>query len=138
MRPMLRDERALITSWLIRLLVGLALVGVVLFDAGSIVVNYLSLDSTADEIAVSVSTLVGSGSASVPNAKCDRRSGLQICREVQELAREAGARLVEASFDSEGVFHLTVRRAADTLIVERIGAIEDWGRATASARAATN
>lgn len=133
-----RDESGIVFAWLARLVVGLALMGVVLFDGGSIVVNYFSLDSATDEVALEVVTRMGSGAEIIPNRDCTRRAVDPTCRAVYDVAREKGVRIVSARFDAEGVFHVETRRTADTLIVGRIGAIEDWATATASARADTN
>lgn len=134
----LRDERGLVFSWLLRVVVGLALAGVVLFDAGSIVVNFFSLDGTADEVAVAVTADIFSGEAPTPNLECKRRLNVPICRRVYEVAKDKNVRIVSARFDQDRVFHVELKREADTLIVGRIGAIEDWATATASASAATN
>ena len=137
--PWARDERGLVLSWLVRILVGLALLAVILFDAGAIVVNYFSVDSTADEVALAgVADVIGSGRDPVPNLTCRRRVPEPTCREVYAIARDKDVRVVSATFDQEGVFHIEVRRTAKTLMVGRIGAIEDWATVTASAQADTN
>lgn len=133
-----RDERGIVVSWLVRVVVGLALVGVVLFDAGSIVVNFFTLDGAADEVALTVSTDLATGTPVVPNLECTRRSTAPACEVVFAVARDKGVRIVSAHFDQEGIFHVELRRAAETLIVGRIGAIEDWATATASSQADTN
>lgn len=133
-----RDERGIVVSWLLRVLIGIALVGVVLYDAGSIVVNFFSLDGTADEVAVAVTADVFTGTEPTPNLECKRRLEIPICRKVYEVARDKGVKIVTAGFDQEGGFHVELRRTADTLIVGRIGAIEDWATATASAESDTN
>ena len=134
----LRDERGIVVSWLLRVLVGLAIAGVIMFDAGSIVVNFFSLDGTADEVAVAVTTDLFTGTDPTPNLECKRRLNVPVCRQIYEVASDKGVRIVSARFDQQGVFHVELRRTADTLIVGRIGAIEDWATATASASSATN
>jgi hypothetical protein len=132
-----RDESGLIVSWLVRIVVVLALVGVVLFDAGAIAVNFFTLDGTADEVALAVSSDIATGAIPVPNLECTRRSTQPACRAVYEVGRAEDVRIVSASFDQEGVFHVELKRTADTLIVGRIGPIEDWATATATARTDT-
>jgi hypothetical protein len=39
--------------------------------------------------------------------------------------------------DDEGTITIRLRRVADTLVVGRIGAIEDWAKATTNGRAGT-
>jgi hypothetical protein len=132
------DERGIVISWLVRILVGLALAGVVLFDAAAIVVNYFSVNDTAGEVALAVATDVASGQQVVPNLECNRRSSFPPCATAYQVAREKGVRIKSARFDQEGLFHVEIRSTAETLIVGRIGAIEDWATATASADADTN
>ena len=133
-----RDESGIVVAWLVRIVIGLALTGVVMFDAGSIVVNFFTLDGVADEVALQVSSDLATGTDPVPNLECQRRSRVPACVAVYEAARAADVRVVSASFDQEGVFHLELKRKAKTLLVSRIGAIEDWGVATASTQADTN
>jgi hypothetical protein len=121
----LRDERGIIVSWLVKLVIGLAVVGVVLFDVGAIAVNTFTLSSTAGDIANTLATSVQqSGSATVNES--------QLQGQAKELADEAGAKLVSMTLDrSARVIKVELKRKAKTLIVSRVGAIEDWGRATA-------
>ena len=121
-----RDERGLIVGWLVKLLVGFAVVAVVLFDAGSIIINFFTLDSKAQEIAISLTT------GNVGNTLNQQ----QIEAEARALAAEAEARLVSVEVDNvERVVRVTLRRRADTLVVGRIGFIRDWTRATADGQA---
>lgn len=138
LRTFALDESGVVFAWLARVVVGLALVAVVLFDGGSIVVNYFSLDGTTKEIAVEVVTRIGTGAEVVPNRDCTRRAVEPTCQAVYEVAREKDVRIVSARFDQEGVLHVETKRTADTLLVGRIGAIEDWATARASAQADTN
>lgn len=133
-----RDERGLVVSWLVRLLAGLALTAVVLFDAGSIAINYFSVNDSAEAVATAVTTDLASGVEATPNLSCVRRSSSPLCRQAYALAREKGVKIVSAHFDQRGTFHVEVRKTADTLVVGRIGAIEGWAKATATASADTN
>lgn len=118
----IRDERGIIVSWLVRLLVGLGVVAVVLFDAGSIAVNFFGLDSTADEIAVGVSLNVQ------PGQPVDQRD---IEAQAAALAEEADAKLVKVEVDAEGRVHVHLKRVAKTLVVRLIGPVKHWAKATA-------
>jgi len=122
----LADERGLIIGWIGKLVLGFVVVGIVIFDAGSILVNFFTLDSTADEIAIELSLRVGTGTS--PTSR-------ELERSAQELATQAEARLLRVEIDSEKVVHVRLRRRADTLVVGRIGPIKDWARATADGRA---
>lgn len=126
---MTTDERGFIVGWLAKLVIGFVLVAIVLFDGGSIFVNFFTLDGTADEIANTVSV----------SAVTDRNISDRVLEEeAKELADEAGARLVSFERDrQESLIRLTLRRRAKTLVVGRIGYIEDWARATAEGQAGT-
>lgn len=134
-----RDERGLVISWLIRLVVGFVLGAVVLFDVGSIVINYFTVNDTAQSVAAAVTAdLVSGGVDATPNLKCNRRSGVPACERAYKVAREKGVRIISARFDQQRVFYVEVESTADTLIVSRISVIESWATATASADADTN
>jgi hypothetical protein len=120
-----------IGSWFIRVAVAFGVAAVVLYDAGSIAVNFFTLDSKADEIAVAVATAVTNDE--LPDA--DPRA---LTDEARLQARSAGAKLVRARIDSAGVVSIRLRRVASTLMVGRIGILEDWTKATADARAGTS
>ena len=125
---MARDERGIILGWLGKLMIGLALTAVVIFDAGSILINFFTLDSKADEIAIALSTDL---------ARTDT-SSQAFLEEARTLATEAEARLVHLEFDpATRVVKVTLRRRADTLVVGRISFIKDWARATAEGQAGT-
>lgn len=138
LRHVHRAEHGVVVSWLLRVLVGLALVAVLLFDFGSIVVNFFTLDSVAAEVATAVTADLFTGTEPTPNLECKRRLNVPVCRGIYEIARGKGVKIVSARFDQQGAFHVELKRTADTLIVGRIGAIEDWATATASAESDTN
>ncbi len=122
----LRDERGVVISWLVKLLVAFAVAGVVLFDAGAIVVNSFTLSSTATDIANALATSAQQAGAA-PNEN-------QLEIEGRQLADDAGAKLVDVTVDSAShVIEVTLRRKARTLIVGRVDAIAKWARATADA-----
>ena len=126
-RPkLMRDERGLIVGWFGKMLVGFIILGVAIYDGGSIMVNFFTLDSRADEIAVELTTGVTPGSLSLSSIEPRAR----------EAARESGARLISVTIEGN-IVHVTLRRKASTLLVGRIGPIEDWTRATADGQAGT-
>lgn len=118
----LRDEHGLIVGWLGKLLMAFVLVGIVIFDGGAILINFFTLDSTADDIAREITTdTIGQSFVSQANLEAAAR----------EHAREAGARLVSVSVDESRRIQLVLRRRATTLVVGKIPPIADWARATA-------
>lgn len=124
--PLRADERGIIVSWLAKLAVAFALVAVLVFDGGSIVINFFTLDSTADEIAIKLTT--GDFGRTMSQSVLEQ--------EAEILAKEAGARLVEVRLENN-IVYITLRRRADTLVVGRIGPIKDWARATAEGQSGT-
>jgi hypothetical protein len=125
----LSDERGILVSWLVKLLLGLAVAGLILFEVGAIAVNTFTLSSTANDIAIELTTAVTQSGSLTPNES-------QLQGQARDLAKEAGARLVALDIDStERTVHVTLRRRADTLVIQRFSAIEGWGRATADGQA---
>jgi hypothetical protein len=125
----LSDERGIVVSWLVRLLLGLAVAALVIFEAGAIAVNTFTLSSTASDIAIALSTSAAQSGAGGPN-----QTQLQL--EGRQLAKEAGAKLVSVEVDTTArVVRVTLRRRAHTLLVQRFDAIAGWGRATAEGQA---
>ncbi|MBA2313308.1 MAG: hypothetical protein H0V97_11005 [Actinobacteria bacterium] len=124
-----RNERGVVLDWLTRVALVLAFFAVIIFDSASVMVNSLGLSSTADDIAAAVSTDTIGTSVGTP---------AEVVEEAEALAAEAGARLVKAELDTQGVIHIKLRRTANTLVAGRIGALERWVRATASGRASTD
>lgn len=119
------DERGLIVSWLVRLVLVFAVMGVLLYDAGSILVNYFTLGSTADDIAIEVSTDTIAGESHFNQKVFEDQA--------RRLAKDSGARLLQFDITDEGTVKLKLRRKASTLVVGRISAISGWARATAEA-----
>lgn len=124
----LRGEHGVVLDWLVRVGIWFVIAGVVLFDAGSIVVNYLSLDGSANDIAVGLSADVDTGQYETP---------AEVEDAAEVLAEDADARLLRAEVDSDGILHIRLRRTADTLVVGRIGPIKKWAVLTADAVSTT-
>lgn len=112
----------MIVGWLVKLVVGLALAAVVVFDGGSILVNFFTLDSTAKDIANAVSTDLATGTSVNARVLEDK---------AEALAEDANARLLEFSVDNEKNVYVKLRRKASTLVVGKIDWIDHWARATA-------
>ncbi len=133
-----RDERGIIGNWLVKLVIGFAVFGVIAFDAGSILVNVFTLDSHADDVAVAVSTTVGSSSTAA-NYTADEIRRLAIAKVTAEEGGIEGAKVMKqgTDIDEAGIVRIRLRRVANTLIVKRIDAIAKWARATADGQAGT-
>ena len=132
-----QDERGIIVSWLLKLALMLAILGVVVYDGGSIVVNHFTLDTAAHDTANAISLAI-SERPFPPNQN-------ELLIEVKRLVSSgetgaATARVIPNGtfIDSSGVVHITLRRRADTIVIDQIAAIRDWAKATADGRAASN
>ena len=134
----IRDERGIVADWLVKLVIGFAIFGVIAFDAGSILVNYFTLDSGANDVAIAVSTTVGSSSAASNYTPAEIRD-LALAEVNSEDGGVEGAKVLKegTDIDEAGVVRIRLRRVADTLIVKRISAIAKWARATADGQAGT-
>jgi hypothetical protein len=139
---LMNDERGVVLNWLAKMILGLVIGGVILFDAGSIVVNYFGLDSAADEVAAEISLDIATGG--IPEfelrtiGQCKRQpSANTLCQSIQSKVKAHEAKLIKVTLDLQGNLKVRMRRTADTLVVKRIGPIEDWGTATAEGKAST-
>lgn len=119
------NEAGIIVGWLVKLVIGFALFAVVAYDAGSITYNFFTLDQAAKDIANDLSADTVSTATTVTAAMLEDRA--------KALARQVGARLTKLEVSTEGDVSVQLKRRASTLVVSRVGAIEDWGRATADA-----
>ena len=127
----LRDERGVIIDWLGKVLLVLAILGTIAYEAGAIAVNYFSLDSKANEIALEIATDIQGGVLTEHNEQA-------IEAATRALAKNADARLVAYAFDRErDTFHVTLKRSADTLIISRIDATKEWTVARSNGQAPT-
>ena len=125
---LLQDERGIVVHWMTKLVIFLALLGVVIYDGSALAVNSFQLDSLVDEIAVTVSTSAGDG-----------LSQFELEQEAAKIARRQDAKLVELEVDErQGTLRVTVRREANTLVVNRFSQTEDWGRMSATGRSSTD
>lgn len=113
----------MIVGWLGRLVLVFAVLAIVAYDAGSIIVNHVTLDSTSNDIAVAISV------DAVPRRPAATTQAFEPA--ARDLAEEAGARLADFEVTPDGDVTVRLRRKASTLIVGRISAIADWARADA-------
>ncbi len=128
----------MVAGWLVKILLIILVVGVVLFDAVTLAVNFLGLDSATEDAAVALSRVASSGpDGAIVRCRAGSPGGLPFCREAQELAAGAGARLLLAEVNSQGVVRIKMSRSAKTLVVSRIPSAEKWSVATAESEATT-
>ena len=132
-----QNEQGIIADWLVKLVIGMVVFGVILFDVGAILVNFFTLDSAADDVAVAISTDVGAG-------EVNQFTDQEILKMVKEVVASPDNGVQDArvlrrgtGIDEEGTITIRLRRVANTLVVGLIGAIEDWAQATTNGRAGT-
>ena len=118
-------------SWLMKLVIGFALVGILIFDGGTLAVNFFGLDSSADTIAQQLAR-------DVADHTIDATRPDELEQRGKELAHKANARLRKAIIDDQGVVHVRLTREATTLVLSHIGALDKYNKATADATASTS
>ncbi len=123
-RTLLRgsDERGdIVAGWLAKVVICMFLTGIVFFDGISIFSTQLAVEDDADTAARAASD-AWSNQKSVPAALVQAKQSAEDSSPANELD--------EKSFrvTSDGAVTLTLRRTAKTLIVQRISAIESWGK----------
>lgn len=123
-RDIAADQRGLLASSLVKMVIAFLFIAIPIYDGGSMLVNFFTLDSAADDIAVELTTNITPSQLRVD----------LLQPRAEELAKEAGVRLVGLTVEGR-VLKVTIRRRANTLVVGRIGPIEDWPRATATGQA---
>lgn len=123
---MIKDERGLITGFVIRMILGFAIMGVVLFDLGAVAVNIFSVDQNATTVAEGIIEQIATNDLDVSRPR-------QVRREARRLAKVEGATLIDIEASRSAVT-VELEKEAPTLILKRISAFRDWGVATAEVR----
>ena len=114
----------IITGWLFRLLAFLAVVAFVALEIGTVVVANFSLDDTAREVARA--------------ARDEYRGERSLDRATQvaaDVAERRDAEVVAVVEDGDDLV-IELRKRAPTVVVHRIGPLEEFTKVTASSRIA--
>jgi hypothetical protein len=132
------NEAGIVVSWLVRVVLFLAVIGVVGFDVGAMVVNTVTLDSSAEEVAITVSLLVSESPGGLfPDTRI-----YDMAVDVVEDETEGieGARVLRkgTELDEAGNVHIRLRRRSDSILMGKIGPLEKFTIATADGQAGTN
>ncbi|HEX9887983.1 MAG TPA: hypothetical protein VGA69_00775 [Nitriliruptorales bacterium] len=124
MRTTRDDTGGIITGWLMQMIVFIAILGLILYEVGSVGITAVSMDDTARDVA----------SAAALNY-----------RETKDLAEatEAGTvraqslevEITEDLVVDEGDIVVTISKQAPTLIIHKIGFLEDLTRPSVTGRA---
>jgi hypothetical protein len=124
---LLSNERGFVAGWAVKLILFLALLGIVIYDGAAIAVNAFQLDTVSDEVALEVSS------------SARDKSLFTLEREAKKAARARDARLVEIKLNADkSVLRVTIRREAPTLVVSRFSRISDWGHVSATGKVSTD
>lgn len=132
MRDLRTDERGVIIDWLGKTLLVFMILGFFAFEAGAVLVNFFSLDSKADEIAITVSTEISDGSLEPTNT-------FALKQATRPLAKEAGAKLKAVVYNpADGTLQVVIKRQASTLLMDRVDAFDKWTVAESTGKAGTH
>jgi ribosome maturation factor RimP len=124
---LLSNERGFVAGWAVKLILFLALLGIVIYDGAAIAVNAFQLDTVSDEVALEVSS------------SARDKSLFTLEREAKKAARARDARLVEIKLNADkSVLRVTIRREAPTLVVSRFSRISEWGHLSATGKVSTD
>jgi hypothetical protein len=122
MNPHHGQEGGIVTGWLLRLVAAMAVLALVVFEIGAVVVASVDADSAASEVA-RAATVAYRSSGSLVEAEA---SG-------QAVADGRSVELVRLDEDGAALV-VEVERAAGTLVLHRFGVTEDLTRRTATRR----
>jgi hypothetical protein len=123
-----RDESGVVLGWLVKVVAVLSVLGLVLYELGAVTVNYFGLDTSADDIAVSLSS-------KVIDSPIDE-AGLRNLGKT--MAKDVGAKLVRLELDDrQQTLSIVLTRKASTLVVDRIPPLKGWAKATVTGKSGT-
>jgi len=119
MQPNPADAGDMVVGWLTKVAVALLLVGLVGFELLSLVVARIQLgDAGASAGSTALTAYAGSHSLST------------AYNQAEVVAEQAGANIVQRSFriNADGSVEFTIRKTANTLVLQHIKATEPWTR----------
>jgi Flp pilus assembly protein TadG len=114
-----------ITGWLVKIVVVIALLGFVAVELGSPLWTRAQLDSVAHDAADEAARV-----------RANTNDIEQARRVAEEEADSEDARLTRFAVDNQGRVHVTVYRQARSYLLHRFGATEDWYDVSVDATAA--
>lgn len=116
------ERGEVITSWLLRLVVIMAVLGLVVHEIVAVVVNRVVLDDSVRVVALSSA-----------DTYRETRSLDRATRSAQDSARAEDTRLVDLN-EADGEVIVTLERAARTVLVHRLGPLRDLAVSTGTGR----
>ncbi|MFA9431546.1 hypothetical protein [Egicoccus sp. AB-alg2] len=116
------EHGEIITSWLVRLVLIMAVLGLLAHEIVAVVVNRVALDDSLRVVARDTATTYR-----------DTRSLDRATQSASSSAQTEDARLVEMH-ETEGEVVVTLERAARTVLVHRLGPLRDLAVSTGTGR----
>lgn len=111
------DERGgIVTGWIFKLLLSLALVGVIAFEFGAVIIARVTVDGVASEAAGEAALVYGRGQ-NVEAAEAAAR----------EYTESRGATMTGFTIENDGrAVTVSVEKRARTLLLHRVGTTKSW------------
>ena len=123
----LRDERGVIVGFVVKTLVIFAILGVVAFDAGQVVVDQIKAGDVAQTAAQAAADIY----YSTKNEDRAKQAGITAAAEQDSTAVVTSIQIM-----ADGSAVVTVERPATTLLVQRVSFLKHIGMQTATDQAA--
>lgn len=120
-----RERGGIVTGWLVRLILSLAVLGLGLYEAGAVIVAHIAADQVSSEAAREAGAVFGTTNRKTPAREA-----------AADIAARSGATLESVEFVRDEVVLATVTKTAPTLILGRIGFFKKWTTATATGKGA--
>ena len=118
------ERGGIVIGWLLKLVISIAIAGLVAFEGGAIVVAKVQADGTANDVANEAATVYARGA----NADAAEKAALAE-------ANHAGVKLTAFSVASDGrSISVTVQKKARTLFLHRIESTRSWTEARSTRR----
>jgi Flp pilus assembly protein TadG len=121
------DQRGIVASFLVKVVLGIFLVGLIFVEGGSIMFTELKVRDTAESGANA-----GVGYLSQNPGEC-RGAGQIASQAVTD--KDPDIEILGMTCLPDGRFRITVRKEASTVVVGRISAIDSWAVAKTTATA---
>lgn len=120
-----RSERGgIVTGWLFKLVLSFAIIGLVVYEAGAVVLSRVQVDQIAIDAAREAGFSYGKDGST---AKAEKTA--------VAFAARSGADVVDFRIDRQNeTVTVTIRKDASTLIIHRIGPFERFTKAEATQR----
>lgn len=123
------EHGGIVIGWLLRVIVSIALFGVLVFEAGAVIVANVDADSAARNAALEA-----------VHTYDDAKNYKAAKKDAEEVAKQEGAVVVAFDANTDGVggqarVTVTVEKQAATLFIHKIGFLKRFRSARATSRA---